>query len=122
MAKTNTICLHHRHANAVGDVETHNDCADEAGLESALDRANAMLANPQCRNFGCRIELNGQVILYTLVRPNCTNPGPVRFCHHDAQALAQERNHSLGFETTWRVSRDLQTLSRPAAARARAAH
>lgn len=122
MAKTHTICLHHRHANAAGDVETHTDRVDEAGLEAALDRANAMLANPQCRNFGCRIELDGQVILYTLTRPNCPNPGPVRFCRHDAQALAQERNHSMRFETTWHVTRDLQTISRPAAARARAAH
>lgn len=120
MAKQHIISLHHRHANAAGDVETHTDRVDETGLEAALERANAMLANHQCRNFGCRIELDGQVILYTLVRPNCPTPGPVRFCRHDAQALAVERNHSLGFETAWHVSRDVQSATRPAA-RARAA-
>lgn len=92
---------------------THNERVEEDALEAALERANSLLANAQCRNFGCRIELDGEVIVYTLVRANCTNPGPVRFCRHDAIALAKERNLSLDFETSWRVSRDVQATMRP---------
>lgn len=108
-----TIAIHHRHANAEGVVETISEQADAGGLEAALKRANALLANAQCRNWGCRIELDGQVILYTLVRANSAALGPVRFCNLDAAALAQERNATLGFETAWKVDRAFQAPSRP---------
>ena|SRR6185312_3186644 len=108
-----TIAVHHRHANSEGDVETITEQVDAEDLEAGLKRANARLANAQCRNWGCRIELDGQVILYTLVRDNSTALGPVRFCDLDAAALAQERNASLGFETAWKVDRAFQTPTRP---------
>ncbi|MGH9482614.1 MAG: hypothetical protein ACRD1L_11050 [Terriglobales bacterium] len=106
-AKIHTICIHHRHANQAGDVETVTEQVPTEGLEAALLRANQLLANIHCRNWGCRIELDGQVILYTLVRDKHAQPGPVRFCKLDAMALAHERNATLGFETAWRVNRDL---------------
>jgi len=108
-----TIAVHHRHANSEGVVDTITEQVPAGNLEQALKRANALLANSQCRNWGCRIELDGQVILYTLVRPNSAVLGPVRFCDLDAAALAKERNATLGFETAWRVDRAFQAPTRP---------
>lgn len=118
--KQHTITIQHRHANGEGIVDTVVDQVDPAQLEAGLKRANQLLANPQCRNWGCRIELDGQVIVYTLVRDNSPHPGPVRFCKLDALELAKERNASMSFETAWRVNRDLQPPLR-AAVRSRAA-
>lgn len=115
-AKRHTICIRHRHANHAGEVETVTEQAQAEELEAALQRANSQLANQLCRNWGCRIELDDQVILYTLVRDKSALPGPVRFCKLDAMAIARERNATLGFETAWRVNRDFQTpAARPAA-------
>ena len=110
-----TIAIHHRHANCDGNVETITEQVDDSGLEEALKRANALLANSLCRNWGCRIELDGQVIVYTLVRANSCNPGPVRFCDIDAAAIAEERNATLDFETAWRVDRAFQPQARSGA-------
>lgn len=111
-AKQHSISIHHRHANCEGVVDTIVDHVDPSQLEAGLKRANQLLANPQCRNWGCRIELDGQVIVYTLVRDKSPNPGPVRFCKLDAMELARERNASMTFETAWRVNRDLQPPAR----------
>jgi hypothetical protein len=113
MANRHTIAIHHRHANHDGVVETITEQVEAEELERGLRRADELLANPQCRNWGCRIELDGQVIVYTLVRDNSPLPGPVRFCSQDAVALAKERNATLSFETTWKVSRGLQAPARP---------
>ncbi|MGH9477273.1 MAG: hypothetical protein ACRD1C_13245 [Terriglobales bacterium] len=110
-----TIAIHHRHANEEGVVDSFTEQVEAGELEAGLKRANHLLANSHCRNWGCRIELDGQVIIYTLVRDNSPQPGPVRFCNLDAQALAKERNATLSFETAWKVNRDLQPLARPAA-------
>ncbi len=117
-AKPHALCIHHRHANAEGVVENITETVEPEGLESALKRANARLANADCRNWGCRIELDGQVILYTLVRDHSPLPGPVRFCNLDAQALAKERNATLSFETAWRVDLAFQAVP----VRSRTAH
>lgn len=117
--KQHTIAIHHRHANEEGVVDTITESVPADELESGLKRANQLLANSQCRNWGCRIELDDLVIVYTLVRDNSPLPGPVRFCKLDALALAKERNASLSFETTWRVNRDLQPSNRPVNRRAR---
>lgn len=116
-----TLSIHHRHANGDGVVETITEQVPAAELDTALKHANTRLANAQCRNFGCRIELDGQEILYTLVRSNCPNPGPVRFCRHDADAIAAERNATLAYETRWQVSRDLRPVARTATGRGRGA-
>ncbi|MGH9395076.1 MAG: hypothetical protein ACRD1E_12960 [Terriglobales bacterium] len=114
--KRHTVALHHRHANSEGVVDTVTQEVDAEALEAALKHANSLLANGLCRNFGCRIELDGATIVYTLVRDNCRDLGPVRFCRHDAVALAQARNATLAFETTWRVDRALQpTVKLPSA-------
>ncbi|MGH9486947.1 MAG: hypothetical protein ACRD04_05075 [Terriglobales bacterium] len=112
-SREHTIAIHHRHANHEGVVDTITEQVDTGELEAGLKRANQLLANSQCRNWGCRIEIDGQVIVYTLVRENCKQPGPVRFCKLDAVALAKERNATLSFETAWKVNRDLQPMARP---------
>ncbi|MGH9413098.1 MAG: hypothetical protein ACRD0Y_05095 [Terriglobales bacterium] len=117
--KEHIISIHHRHANQEGVVDTITETVPGDELEPGLKRANQLLANSQCRNWGCRIELDGQVIVYTLVRDNSPLPGPVRFCKLDAVALAKERNATLSFETTWTVNRDLQPANRPASRRGR---
>ncbi len=94
-------------------METITEQATPDELEGALQRADTLLANSHCRNFGCRIELDGQVVVYTLMRETSTLPGPVRFCHLDAQALARERNTTLVYESGWKVSRALQAPARP---------
>ena len=99
-------------------VDTYTETVDPEGLELALKRANARLANQDCRNWGCRIELDGQVVTYTLMRDHSPLPGPVRFCRLDAMALAKERNASLSFETAWRVDLAMQA----APMRSRTAH
>ncbi|MGH9467375.1 MAG: hypothetical protein ACRD1Y_08460 [Terriglobales bacterium] len=113
LKQQHTICIHHRHANHEGVVDSITDTVTPEDLESGLKRANQLLANSQCRNWGCRIELDGQVIVYTLVRDKSSLPGPVRFCKLDALELAKERNATLSFETTWKVNRDLQPVARP---------
>lgn len=113
VSKQHTLSIHHRHANGDGVVETITEQATHEELEAALQRADALLANSHCRNFGCRIELDGQVVVYTLVRDSSALPGPVRFCRHDAQALARERNTTLVYESGWKVSRALQAPARP---------
>ncbi|MGH9484941.1 MAG: hypothetical protein ACRD1F_07780 [Terriglobales bacterium] len=117
--KEHIISIHHRHANQEGVVDTITETVPSDEVEPGLKRANQLLANSQCRNWGCRIELDGQVIVYTLVRDNSPLPGPVRFCKLDAVALAKERNATLSFETTWTVNRDLQPANRPASRRGR---
>lgn len=114
-SKQHTIAIHHRHANQDGVVDSITERVEPGELEAGLKRANQLLANTQCRNWGCRIELDDQVIVYTLVRDNSPQPGPVRFCKLDALALAKERNATLSFETVWKVNRDLQPVARPAA-------
>ena len=110
--KRHIVALHHRHANSEGVVDTVTQQVEADALEAALGHANTLIANALCRNFGCRIELDGSTIVYTLVRDNSRELGPVRFCRQDAQALAQARNATLAFETAWRVDRALQPTVR----------
>lgn len=93
-------------------MDTVTQQVEADALEAALVHANTLIANALCRNFGCRIELDGSTIVYTLVRDNSRELGPVRFCKQDAQALAQARNATLAFETAWRVDRALQPTVR----------